>query len=390
MTNDLIYLDGYSTMPLAPEARVAMSDAWSVPGNAGSPHLAGERAAATIDKARGSVAHLIGAAPSEIVFTSGATESNNLVIRGIARWANKTANTRRRIIVSAVEHKAVLEPARSLVEEGLEIVIAPVERNGLVDLAALAALVDDRTLLVSVMMANNETGVLQPIRDVVAIAHSWGAFVHSDAAQAAGKIALDVADLSIDYLSLSAHKFYGPVGVGALYIAAAAPTPLPLLFGGGQQGGVRPGTEPVPLLAGFGAAAQLAADRLDDDVKHARLLADRLRDRLVERQVSFVSTTGEASVLPGSLSLRMTGVEADDIVLALGRTVCISTGSACTSGQVLPSHVLRAMGFAEDEARSVIRLFCSRYNSDAEIDLSASLIADAVLHAHHRTGRPRQ
>ncbi|MER8464529.1 cysteine desulfurase family protein [Mesorhizobium sp. M1396] len=390
MTYNPIYLDGFSTMPLAPEARAAMLSAWSAPGNAGSPHIAGERAAATIEQARASVARLIGAAPSEIVFTSGATEANNLAIGGIARLAVETGNKRRRIVVSAVEHKAVLEPARALLDKGFDVVVAPVSRTGLVDLTALAALVDDNTLLVSVMMANNETGTLQPIEDVVAIGRAVGALIHTDAAQAVGKTSVDVVDLNVDYLSISAHKFYGPVGVGALYVAAAAPTPLPIQFGGGQQGGVRPGTEPVPLLAGLGAAAQVAAGRIEEDAMHGRRLADRLRSRLAERQVSFVSTTGETSVLPGSLSLVMNGVEADDIVLALGRTVCLSTGSACASGQILPSHVLLAMGFDHRESKSVIRIFCNRYNSDAEIDLAASLIADALLQARHRTGRSHQ
>lgn len=385
-----IYLDGYATMPLAPEARAAMLAAWSKPGNAGSPHVAGEQAAATIDTARAAVAHLIGAASSEIVFTSGATESNNLVIGGVGRWALATGNARHRIVVSAIEHKAVLEPARALIASGFEVVVAPVGQTGLVDLAALAALVDETTLLVSVMTANNETGVIQPIADIVNIARAAGALIHSDAAQAAGKVDLDVIDLNLDYLSLSAHKLYGPMGVGALYVAATAPTPFPIHFGGGQQSGVRPGTEPVPLLAGFGAAAKVAADRIKVDAEHGRQLADRLRTRLAEHQVNFAITTCDAAVLPGSLSMKLIGVEADDIVLSLSQKVCISTGSACSSGQILPSHVFLAMGYDQENSRSIVRIFCNRYNSCDEIDRAASLIADAFLHAHHRTGRAHQ
>lgn len=377
-------------MPLAPEARQAMFAGWSNPSNAGSPHILGELAAASAAAARATIAELIGATASEIVFTSGATEANNLALIGIARWALEMRNTRRRIVVSAVEHKAVLEPSQWLKALGFDVRVAPVDPRGVIDCAALSALVDEHTLLVSVMAANNETGVLQPMSDVVAICRRNGALIHCDGAQAIGKIPLDVVELDLDYMSFSSHKMYGPAGVGGLYISAAAPTPRPIHLGGGQQSSVRPGTEPVPLIIGFGVAAGLARDRLASDGEHGRQLARRLLARLHEHQVGCRQITDDAPVLPGSLSLMAPGVEADDLVALLRTTVCLSTGSACTAGQVLPSHVLIAMGMSQVEASSVFRIYCGRYNTEADIDLAATLIADACLRARHRTGRPHQ
>ena len=389
-TDDPIYLDGFATTPLSPEARDAMVAAWSHPANAGSPHELGGRAASNIARARADVARLIGASPYEIVFTSGATEANNLAILGAARWAVASGVPRRRIVVSAVEHKAVLEPARVLAAQGFDLTIAPVDRSGVVDLVALANLVDEETLLVCVMAANNETGAIQPVREVVALSRRVGALIHCDAAQAAGKIDLNVVDIDVDYLSLSAHKLYGPVGVGALYVSAAAPTPGALQFGGGQQAGVRPGTEPVPLIAGFAAASSGAHARMAADDARAVRLADRLVSLLEQHQVTVARATGDAPVLPGSLCLRLDDIDADDLVASLAHTVCLSTGSACTTGQILPSHVLQAMGYNQAEARSVLRIYCGRYNTDDEIDRAASLIAVAYKRVGHRTGRSRQ
>lgn len=385
-----IYLDGFATMPLAPEARDAMFGAWANPSNAGSPHFLGEHAAGSIATARAAVADLIGALPSEIIFTSGATESNNLVLTGVAQQAIDNGDPRRRIVVSAVEHKAVLEPAWSLRSRGFEVVVAPVDRHGVVDLAALATIVDRNTLLISVMAANNETGVLQPISDVVAIGRKHGALIHCDGAQAVGKIPLDVVALDIDYLSISSHKFYGPVGIGALYVSATAPTPAPMHLGGGQQGGLRPGTEPVPLIVGFAAASRLAQTRLSADADHSHQLAQRLQAKLDEHQAGCQSTTNGAAILPGSLSLAVDGVEADDLVAMIGRMVCLSTGSACSSGQVTPSHVLTAMGMDQSMSASVFRVYCGRYTTIEEVDAAAFMIAEACLRIRHRTGRLRQ
>lgn len=388
--SSLIYLDGFATTPLAPEARAAMMEAWDRPGNAGSPHAAGAWAASAVARARTAVAALIGAAPAEVIFTSGATEANNLALLGVARRAGRESSRRRRIIVSAIEHKAVLEPAAALEREGFEVVLAPVDRHGRLDLAAYAGCLTSETLMVSVMAANNETGALQPIAEVVALAHEAGALVHCDAAQAAGKMPIDVVELDVDYLSLSAHKLYGPMGVGALYVSATAPTPEPLQRGGGQEQGVRSGTEPVPLLAGFGAAAALARTRLDEDRQHGEALARRLIAGLGERQVRFDLITGTHSVLPGALSLMLSEVEADEIVERLSASVYLTTGSACTSGQIVSSHVLKAMSLDEASSRRVLRVFCGRYNTEADVDQAAAQIATAVRRSALAPGEVHQ
>lgn len=367
-----------------------MAAAWASPGNASSPHTAGAAAAELVATARQAVAELIGAAPAEVVFTSGATEANNLAILGVARQAALRGDPRKRIVVSAIEHKAVLAPAHALAAEGFEIVEAPVGEDGVLDLAAFSAVLGPRTLLASVMLANNETGALQPVAEAAEAAHAAGALFHCDAAQAAGKVAIDVLDLDVDYLSLSAHKLYGPMGAGALYVSASAPRPAPLMLGGWQEQGLRGGTEPAPLLAGFGAAATVARARLDADATHGRRLAERLQRALAARQVRFQLTVGGATVVPGSLSIRLHNISAEDIVQKLARSVCVSTGSACNYGQVTASHVLRAMRLSEAQAATVLRIFCSRYNTDAEIHAAALEIAAAVAQLSLAPGEPRQ
>lgn len=386
-----IYLDGFATMPLAPEAREAMLAAWETPGNAASPHRAGEQAARLIEAARAEVADLIGAAPGEIIFTSGATEANNLAILGAAQTVAPRAAGRRRIVVSAIEHKAVLEPAAALEASGFEVVTAPVDEWGRIDLARLAFLLDDKVLLLSLMAANNETGVVQPVAEAAELARRAGALVHCDAAQAAGKVAIDVALLDVDYLSLSAHKLYGPMGIGALYVSAAAPLPAPMQRGGGQERGIRPGTQPVALIAGFGAAAALARERLTGDAAIASAKAERLAEGLTARQLRFRRITGGHEVLPGSLAMAIDDVVADDLCLSLSGTVQLSTGSACTSGQLRTSHVLEAMGFSEKDARSVVRLFCHRYLEEDEVDAAVVQIAQAARASSPlETGEVRQ
>lgn len=385
-----IYLDGFATLPLADEARAAMLAVWEQPGNAGSPNGSGERAARIIADARTDVAALIGATASEIIFTSGATEANNLALLGVAA-ATRSISSRRRIVVSAIEHKAVLEPAAALTAKGFEVTIAPVDAHGRLDLEALTTLLDENVLLVSLMLVNNETGVIQPVAEVAALAHGVGAYVHSDAAQAAGKISIDVAALDIDYLSLSAHKCYGPMGVGALYVAAGMPPPAPLMRGGGQQSGIRPGTEPVPLIAGFGAAARAARDHLAQPGPlgpTARI--DRLLDGLASRQLRFTRITGDHAVVPGSAAIAIDGIDADNLCAQLAREVSLSTGSACTSGQIRISHVLEAMGFSEEMARPVVRIFCDRTLTDAEIDRATDAIIASTQRSRLATGEVRQ
>lgn len=377
-----IYLDGFSTMPIAPEARDAMLSVWAQPGNAGSPNASGERAARIIADGRAAVAALIGAAPSEIVFTSGATEANNLALLGLAQHLATLRPGRRRIIVSAIEHKAVLEPARLLEKQGFSVSFAPVDRRGRLDLVALEAILGGDVLLASLMMVNNETGVIQPLTEAAELVHASGGLIHSDAAQAAGKIAIDVMGLDVDYLSLSAHKCYGPMGIGALYVAAHAPKPAALVHGGGQQEGMRPGTEPVALIAGFGAAARVALERLAKDQEHGTYLIEALICGLTEGKMRVRRITGDADVVSGSAALQLAGIDADQLCSLAARQVSLSTGSACTSGQIKKSHVLDAIGFSEEDARQIIRVFCHRY-------LSREDISDAVRHIVTAADRSR-
>ena len=374
-----VYLDGFATLPIAPEAKAAMIEALSLSGNAASPHEAGERGSAIIAQARGEIATLIGAAPPEIIFTSGATEANNLALIGVARALRKNGSARKRLVVSAVEHKAVLEPARVLEREGFEVVLAPVDPFGRLDIEEYTSLLGRETLLVSVMAVNNETGVIQPIAEAATLAHQAGALFHTDAAQAAGKIPLDALALDIDYLSLSAHKCYGPMGIGALYVAATAPPPEPLQFGGGQQRGVRPGTEPIALIAGFGAAAAIARKRLEADRHHGGRLAALLLEALREHQLRLSPITGPHEVVPGSLAVSIEDIDAEDLCLMLGREVQLSTGSACMSGQLRSSHVLEAMGFSQERARRVVRVFCHRYLDEEKVESAARLIARSAF-----------
>lgn len=385
-----MYLDGFATLPLAAQARDAMLAVWEQPGNAGSPNASGERAARIIADGRAAVAELIGAAPAEIVFTSGATEANNLALLGVAQTAATLQPGRRRIIVSAIEHKAVLEPTRLLEQQGFMISIAPVDHCGRLDLAALDTLLGDDVLLASLMLVNNETGVIQPVAEAAASVHASGGLVHSDAAQAAGKIAVDVLDLDVDYLSLSAHKCYGPMGIGALYVAAHAPKPAAIIHGGGQQDGMRPGTEPVALIAGFGAAAKVAHERLAQDQAHGARLIETLIDGLADRQVRVRRITGDAAVVAGSAALQFVGVDADRLCTMAARHVSLSTGSACTSGQIKQSHVLEAIGYSEDDARQVVRIFCHRYQSHDDISSAVEHIVAAADRSRLAAGEVRQ
>ncbi|BBD41462.1 cysteine desulfurase (plasmid) [Aminobacter sp. Y103A] len=385
-----IYLDGFATLPLAPEARDAMIAVWTQPGNAGSPNISGETAARTIANGREFVADLIGASSHEITFTSGATEANNLAIIGAVRAARNQDPSRNRILVSAIEHKAVLEPAYALRPEGFEVTIAPVDSRGRLDLVEYAKLVGPDLLFASVMTVNNETGVIQPVKEAAALAHESGALFHTDAAQAAGKIDVDVVELEVDYLTLSAHKCYGPMGIGALYVAASALKPLPLTLGGGQQSGLRPGTEPVALIAGFGAAARAARDRLGSDQAHCSALIKQLFETLEQRQLRFRRVSGDAATVPGAASIQLFDVDADELCARIARDVSLSTGSACTSGQIKTSHVLESIGLSELDARGVIRIFCNRYQNSEEILAAAGHIVDAAALSRLETGGVHQ
>ncbi|MBB1249147.1 cysteine desulfurase family protein [Rhizobium sp. G21] len=372
-----IYLDGHATTPLAPEAEDAMSPWWHRnAANPNSPHRRGIAAAASVEEARANLATLFGASPQEFVFTSGATESNNIAILGVAAAAEAAHDPRRELIISAIEHKSVFSAAKSLKARGFSIHVCPVRRDGLIDVSTFEQMLSERTLLVSVMAANNEIGTVQPIAALLPIIRTVGAMIHVDAAQIAGKLPVEFADY--DYASVSSHKLYGPMGIGALFVSAAAQyRPRPLFYGGGQEAGLRPGTLPTPLIAGFGAAAKLAVGRLGQDEVHCRTLADRLVAGLEAHQVRFRRNVENLNQLPGSLSLGFDGIDSASFVNVISNDVCISEGSACSSGQIQPSYVLSSIGLSKSEIDETVRIYCGRYNSIAEIDYAVNAIAEA-------------
>jgi cysteine desulfurase len=381
-----IYLDGHATTPLAPEALAAMTPWWHAQaGNPNSPHRHGQFADAAVEGARQRVAALIGASPNEIYFTSGATEANNIAIIGTAMAARARGDLRTGLIVSQIEHKSVLNAALALQKDGFSVTPASVDASGRVDLQHLAAIVSENTLLISVMAANNEIGALQPLAEIVDMAHQSGALLHVDAAQMVGKLPFAAGDF--DVVSLSSHKIYGPMGIGALYVSSASPLrPQPILHGGDQEGGLRPGTIATPLVVGFGTAAELAAERLHTDAEHSAALADRFEQALRDRQVRFVRHGEAALRLPGSVSIAFEGVDATELIAAVSADISISEGSACQSGQITPSHVLRAIGVNDEISKSTVRLYFGRYNTDTHAIIAADAIAAAVAKFRLRAG----
>ncbi len=383
-----IYLDNQSTTPLDPRVLEAMLPYFTE--HFGNPHseshVYGRNAAAAIEAARAELAHLINADPREIVFTSGATEANNLALKGAAHFtrAHPTAGRepRDQIIALTTEHKCVLESAAAVGREGFAVDYLPVEPSGLVSLDRLAAALTDRTLLVSVMAAHNEIGVIQPLAEIGALCRARGILLHSDAAQAAGKIALDVEAMQIDLMSISGHKMYGPKGVGALYVRRRPRVRLtPLIDGGGQERGLRSGTLPTPLCVGLGRAASLAAAEMAGEAARLRGLRDRLQANLMRRVGGLRINGDTVHRLPGNLNLSFPGLSAPDLIEACP-TVAMSTGSACTSATVEPSYVLRALGLSENLANASIRLGLGRFTTASEIDFAVDALAAAATRLH--------
>ncbi len=376
--NRPVYLDNQATTPCDPRVVAAMLP-WFTE-RFGNPHSAehgmGQEAAAAVESARAEVAALIGAEPREIVLTSGATESNNIAIKGAARFAASQDDPRRRVVTVATEHKCVLESVADLAAEGFEPVILPVRPDGLLDPAVLAQALAEPTLLVSVMAANNETGVLQDLPGIAAAAHAAGALFHTDAAQAAGKIPLDMA--GIDLASLSAHKLYGPKGVGALYVRRRPRVRLaPLFSGGGQERGLRSGTLPAPLLVGFGEACRLAAAEMAEESARLLTLRTRLLDRLADALPGLRVNGSMAHRLPGNLNLTLPHVSALEMMRA-NPALCVSTGSACSSAEIAPSYVLAAMGLSPDAAARTLRVGLGRFTSAADVDYAAQALSAAM------------
>lgn len=383
-----VYLDYQATTPLDPRVRSAMlpflTEDFGNPHSIG--HIYGWRAADAVRHARAQVAEFINADDDEVVFTSGATEACNLAIRGAATAIvtdsvpsadGGMGSVRRRIVTLTTEHPAVLETVVDLGSAGWDAVILPVETDGLIDLDRLDQALQTPTLLVSVMAANNEIGVVQPLAEVAARCRRAGALLHTDATQAAGRISMDVDKWGVDLMSISAHKVYGPKGVGALFVRTGTPV-APILTGGGQEKALRPGTIPVPLVAGFGAACELALREAEEDGRRMAALAEQFVAALKDCGISVQLFGHPTRRIPGSLSLGLSGVSADTVVREAAPAVAISTGSACASATSTPSHVLVALGLAPEVADTAVRVSVGRFTTEADIATAAGVIAPIV------------
>ena len=374
-----IYFDHNATTPIEPSVAETMSSALiSTFGNPSSVHHFGQQAKKLVDEARTAVAELLAARPSEIVFTSGGTESDNLAIRGVSELSAAT-NGRCHLITSAIEHDAVLKTVSTLGKRtGWRCTILPVNNQGLVSPKQLADSIDDETSIVSVMHANNEIGTIQPIRELTEIAHDRGALFHTDAVQSAGKISIDVKPLNVDLLSISAHKFNGPKGVGALWSKRGIRF-NPILTGGGHERHRRAGTENVPALAGFGVAAKLAMRKIQTGNSITRELRNRLENSIIET-VPGATINGSLDLrVPNTTNISFEGIEAESLLIALDlEGVSVSTGSACSSGTLEPSHVLRAMGLSASRGQSSIRFSLGLDNNQAEVDQVAKILPTLV------------
>ncbi|ODS53187.1 MAG: cysteine desulfurase NifS [Acidobacteria bacterium SCN 69-37] len=380
-----IYLDYNATAPPLPEVVAAVNQAMTTTiGNASSVHTFGQQAKAELDTARTSVAALLGAESSEIVFTAGGTESDNLAVRGAAEALEPAG--RRHLITTTIEHEAILNTVRALERRGWAVTSLPVDTTGLVDPDALRAALRPETALVSVMHANNEIGTIQPIADLAAIARAAGVLFHTDAVQSAGKIPVDVKALGVDLLSLSAHKFGGPKGAGALWIRRGVRL-VSYLTGGRQERSRRAGTENVPGLAGLGVAARLAIETLPHREAVAAL-RDRLETNILASVPGTVVNGDPARRVPNTSNISFEGIEAESLLIALDlEGVAISTGSACSSGSLEPSHVLRAMGLPTARARNSLRFSLGSATTADEIDVVVNVLPRLVSRLR-QLGRP--
>jgi cysteine desulfurase len=372
-----IYLDYNATTP--PAAAVIDAVATSLRdefGNPSSVHAFGQRAKAALDRARGETAALIDADPSEIIFTSGGSEANNLAIRGV--FEARQSSGRKHLVTTGIEHEAVLNTVRALGARGAEVVVVPATARGVVDVSAMADAISDNTALVSVMLANNEVGTVQPVAEIAALCKARGALLHTDAVQAAGKIPFSVKTLGADLVSISAHKFYGPKGAGALWIRRGLRLTAHTT-GGRQERNRRAGTENLPALVGMGVAAALAKAHLEA----SGVSVSRLRDRLEAGILTGVPRTvvnGEgAPRVPNTTNISFEGIEAESLLIALDlEGVAVSTGSACSSGSLEPSHVLRAMGLPSNRARNSLRFSLGASTTEAEIDFVIGVLPGLV------------
>ncbi len=372
-----IYLDYQATTAVDPRVLDKMIPWFTEKfGNPHSrSHAYGWEAEEAVEIAREQVAKLIGATDKEIIFTSGATESNNLAIKGVARFNKGKKN---HIITVQTEHKCVLDSCRQLEREGFEVTYLPVQTNGLLDLDVLKAAIREDTVLVSVMMVNNEIGVIQPMKEIGAICRERGVYFHTDAAQAFGKIPIDVEEMNIDLMSISGHKIYAPKGIGALYIRRRPRVRLDaLIHGGGQERGFRSGTLPTPLVVGLGEAAAIAMKDMGADAERIRVMGERFM-REIHDNVPDVFLNGDREKRwPGNINLSFAYIEGESMIMAI-KDLAVSSGSACTSASLEPSYVLRAIGVGEELAHTSIRFGIGRFTTDRELDAAIEIITRSI------------
>ena len=371
-----IYLDHNATTPIRAEVLAAMLPYFTEEyGNASSIHAFGQNARGAVELARTQVAALVGARAADIMFTSGGTESNNHAILGAVAAAPGTS---KHVITSAIEHVAVLDPCRALAMSGVDLTVLPVDRNGLVNPEDVRSAIRPETVLITLMLANNEIGTIEPIEEIGKIAAEKGIVFHTDAVQAAGKIPVEIERLGVDLLSISAHKFCGPKGVGALYIRKGTQLE-PLLYGGHSERDRRPGTEDVAAIAGMGNAAELALAGLHEESERVRNLRDRLEQGLLDRVPHSWVNGARAPRVPNTANLSFPFIEGESMVIALDlKGIACSTGAACSSGALEPSHVLMALGLAPEDARATLRLSLGHQTTDDQIDFALETIPPVI------------
>jgi cysteine desulfurase len=382
-----VYFDYNATTPLAPDVVETITRVTrDVFGNASSVHYFGQQAKAIVDEARSAVAALINADPSEVVFTGGGTEADNFAVRGAAEACEATG--RKHLVASAIEHEAVLNTLRALARRGWRTTLLAVDESGIVSPDRLREAISRDTALVSVMHANNEIGTIQPIRELAAIAHEHGAVMHTDAVQSTGKIAVDVRALGVDLLSLSAHKFNGPKGAGALWIKRGTRI-QPILTGGKHERNRRAGTENVPAIAGLGAAARLAAHKLAEQPDQIGALRDRLEDGILRSVPGTIVNGARTPRVPNTTNISFDRVEAESLLIALDlEGIAVSTGSACSSGSLEPSHVLRAMGLPAHRTQNSLRFSLGMFSTGQEVDQVVEVLPRLVDKLRSLTRKP--
>ncbi len=372
-----IYLDYQSTTPMDPRVIDAMVECMK--NDFGNPHSRthafGWKAEELIEIARKQVADLIHADPKEIFFTSGATESNNIAIKGVANFYGQSGKNH--IITISTEHKCVINSARDLEQEGFEVTFLPVQQNGLIDLAQIEAAMTDKTCLVSVMAVNNEIGVIQPLAEIGALCRKKGVFFHTDAAQAFGKIPLNVDEMNIDLMSISGHKIYGPKGVGAIYVRRKPRVRIKsIISGGGQERGIRSGTLATPLVVGLGKAAEIAKNEMEKDHAHIKKLSDKMYNAVMQNKFVYLNGDREHRY-SGNLNFSFAGIEGESMIMAI-KDLAVSSGSACTSSSLEPSYVLHSLGVEDELAHTSIRFGIGRFTTEEEVDYAINLLQSKI------------